>query len=248
MKYGVLAVAVLATAGSALADIVQTNTSFTKALEGRARYGATGFEQALYNESGSNSGTQSNYPGNQALFNRSLSFQFTYVAATGTSTWSIDADSNGDFLGSGTGWSETLTRTDGVAGRTYGQVRLYLQAAWSSSSAYNNASVTGLTINGTSLGDFTTDTNGAIAGQLLTWQFTDTSGQFGAGGDITVTGTFLLSGIGAFSQERPTFHIETGNGQQLQVVPLPPAAWAGISSLAGVAGIGLIRCRRISAA
>lgn len=34
---------------------------------------------------------------------------------------------------------------------------------------------------------------------------------------------------------------------EVQVVPLPPGAWAGISSLAGVAGVGLIRRRRISA-
>jgi hypothetical protein len=34
---------------------------------------------------------------------------------------------------------------------------------------------------------------------------------------------------------------------ELQVVPLPPAAWAGISSLVGVAGFGVIRRRRLRA-
>lgn len=34
---------------------------------------------------------------------------------------------------------------------------------------------------------------------------------------------------------------------ELQVVPLPPAAWAGISSLVGVAGFGIVRRRRLRA-
>jgi hypothetical protein len=64
--------------------------------------------------------------------------------------------------------------------------------------------------------------------------------------DITTAGTFSI-------QIWDTNDAFTGNDYAIDdisliVVPLPPAAWAGLGSLACVAGFGVVRRRRLSAA
>lgn len=132
-----------------------------------------------------------NTGGNQ--YGDTFSFKLIYTPATGTTSWNVDFNRDGDF----TDYEESAFSTaPTMAGRGFQYINVLGQG-------YDgNLTVTlkNLTINGVDFGTFTSNSN-----TPFTQLFEDASGLFN---DIAVTGNFSFSGSG--SKERPRLWIQLG--------------------------------------
>jgi hypothetical protein len=154
---------------------------------GRARWGASGFEAVLFTPGNpSPTGVQLNPFGAPAWsvgnYHR---FEFTYVMATGVTTWKIDFNLDGDFLDANESASSTSPT---LAGKGHKYLNL-----WMTGSTNAPVDVQNFTVNGTNLGGFTSN-----AGTTpIEWTWTDSSGFLG---DVTVTGEYRMSANGSASE------------------------------------------------
>jgi hypothetical protein len=167
-------------------------------VEARARNGASGYEGVLFtpgNPSPGNAATQLNPVGAPAwAYGQFHNFEFRYAHATGTATWNIDFNRDGDFLDPE---ESTSSVSPGLVNYGFQYVNIWMQG--------NNvpaltATVNDLTVNGVNFGSYTT--SGATPTAIL---FEETSGNFI---NITVTGSLSFSG--GSGQERPRFYLRLG--------------------------------------
>jgi len=132
-----------------------------------------------------------NTAGNQ--YGDTFSFKLTYTPATGTTTWSVDFNRDGDF----TDYEESAVSTaPTMAGRGFQYINVLGQG-------YDgNLTVTlnNFTINGVDFGTFKSNTN-----TPFTQLFEDATGLFN---DIIVTGNFSFSG--SYNKERPRLWVQLG--------------------------------------
>ncbi len=165
-------------------------------IEAIARNGNSGYEGALKTPANSNwlqmdpSGSPIwNTNGNQ--YGNFHNFQFTYTKASGTTTWSIDFNRDGDF----TDVAETVSDTDpALAGKGFKYINIFGQG----NAAALSATITNLTLQGVSMGNYTS--NSEVPFSVL---FEETSGVFA---DIEITGTLSFTGNGG--QERPRIWVQ----------------------------------------
>lgn len=218
------------TAASMGAAITTSGYAGPYDISARARNGNTGFEAILFNP-GADPNTN---PSGAPVWNSGTYFQFavTYVAATGTTSFMIDFNNDGDFLDGGATSLETLTVTNAsLAGKSFQYATLRIEGGTNTSGAMGGVDVQNFTINAVNFGQYMTGVS------VLEQQFTDSSGQFG---DITITGSFDF--IGNIASELPRMWISLGDAADLQVVPLPTGA--GLA-FAGLLGLGVRRRRAL---
>jgi hypothetical protein len=174
-------------------------------IEGRARNGRTGFEAVLFTPANPSPGVTLNPAGAPVWqFGQPYDFRFDYRVATGSATWSIDFNRDGDFADS----QESATSvSDTLIGQSFKYAGIYLQGSDLSSATLND-----LVINGENFGPYT------AGNAALVQQFEDSCGLFG---DITATGSFTFSANGG-SDERPRFWFRLGEEQSVPT-PLTPA-------------------------
>jgi hypothetical protein len=225
------AVLLVSVADNVHADTVSiaANGASSWNVTARARNGRSGFEGQLSTPGSVNANMN---PGGAPVwaYGSLYNFRFTYTAATGQSTWSIDFNRDNDFADA---QESVSTTTASLAGQTFSRASLYLQG-----NANASVSVTSFNLNGFGFGPFS-------AGNGVTDTFfQSSSGQFG---DIIATGNFSFSANGG-SDEMPRLWLRFGDAAPLTVVPLPPAAWAGLGALGTCFGVVSLRRRRNNAA
>ena len=224
-----VALAVQASAGVVSIDTI--GTFLPGGVTGQARHGQSGQEGILV--SPGNANVAMNPSGAPVwVYTQAYSFSLSYAAATGTTTWSIDFNRDGDYLDS----QESATRVSAsLVNKTFGQVNLMVQGRSASGVGVASMTVSNLNVNGYAFGPFASTSDTA-----LNTLFKDSSGQFG---DILVTGQLTFAGSST-TQERPRMWVQLGDEQALWLVPLPGAALAGLSTLAGIGGLCVIRRRK----
>ena len=214
------ALAVLAAPAAALATVeisIGPQDPFQRDITARARWGGSGYEANLRSDGADVLGTQMN-PVGAPVWNM----------LTGTTTWQIDFNRDGSFSASETSSFVKPSRIN----YSFEYIEM---AMWSQTNG-NNASgldVSNLTINGTSLGNFSQSGN-----TPQTVWFQSTTGFENI--DITGQFSFLrLSGSGnsVFAQERPKLEFSFVGPVYIEPVP-EPAAWAML-----VLGFGLVGAR-----
>lgn len=189
-------------------------------ISARARNGETGFEGVLFTPANPAPGLSMNPVGTPAWsYGEYAAFAFAYDSMTGTASWSIDFNRDGDFLDS----EESVTSlSPTLANRGFNQVSLFLQG---NDSPLAGVSVLDFTLNGTNFGAFSS-MNGTATTQLFSYT--------GGSSDILATGSLTFTASGG-SQERPRFWIQAGSSF---VVPAP-----GAIALLGLAGLARSRRR-----
>jgi hypothetical protein len=161
-------------------------------VQGRARWGATGFEAALFDGPTNQApGAQLNPSGTPAwVVNTAYAFEYGYIASSGTQTLKIDFNNNTVFE-----TSEIINLTTAAyVGKGFKHFSIYLNGA----SGSNNAGLTlgNFVVNGTNLGSFTTPAGGSAID--LDWENSN-----GYWGDLTATGTLMFTGTTGFGSETP---------------------------------------------
>jgi hypothetical protein len=213
----------MAAPSTAEAGYVASTGSFTPPaiVTARARNGLSGFEGALVTPAAATPGLTMDPAGAPAWsYGQYANFAFSYDATSGSTTWSIDFNRDGDFLDS----AESVTSVSPtLANQGFNTVNLFLQG---SDAPVAGASVLDFTLNGTNFGAFSS-MNGTATEQLFIYD----SGT----ADITITGSMTFTASGG-SQERPRMWIQLGSSF---VVPTP-----GALALLGVAGLVNARRRR----
>lgn len=187
--------------------LVSTDSSpATYEIEGRTRNGNSGFEGALFTSvtppPGAPGGGQWQMnPSGAPIWNTNGNvygdihcFQLTYDVATGTTTWNIDFNRDGDYYDV----DEMVSIIDSsLEGVEFKYLNIYVQGH----SSGLVASVTDFTINGYNMGNFSSCSETATS--VL---FEEQSGNFS---DIVATGNFSFSG-GA-NHERPRIWVRLGD-------------------------------------
>ena len=196
------------------------------AIKAEARNGRSGYEGRLSAPGSSPSMNPSGSP--VWSYGNPYSFLFTYTAATGRSTWSIDFNRDNDFADAA---ESVSTTTAALAGKSFARASLWIQG-----SSKASVSVQSFTLNGFSFGPFSTGNN------VKETFFQSSSGRFG---DIVASGNFTFSATGG-NDEKPRMWLRFGD--PVNLVPLPPAAWAGLGTLAALCGGATLRRRRNNAA
>lgn len=201
----------LAGACLAFATSAHAATAITYDVQSRARWGATGWEAAVFKSGDSTFGNKLDLPGapvwTLGLF---YGFELSFDKATGKTTWSVDFDRSGGF---GAGETATVTLPS-LIGRSFTHVRL------SVNSPHNGlTTVQGFKINGAAFG-----------GPTITGPF-DNAFQINpaAPGGVMVTGALRFDGSGSICQECAKVDLRLGTA-----VP-EPSTWAMM-----VLGFGMI--------
>ena len=216
----VLSLAPMAAHGSYVAAAGSASTPSD--ISARARNGQTGFEGVLFTPGNpAPTGLQMNPTGTPAWsYGEYAAFAFAYDSTTGTASWSLDFNRDGDFLDS----QESVTSlSPTLANRGFNQVSIFLQG---NAAPLAGVSVLDFTLNGTNFGAFSS-ANGTATTQLFTYT--------GGSADILATGTLMFTASGG-SDERPRFWINMASSF---VVPTP-----GAVALLGLAGLARSRRRR----
>jgi hypothetical protein len=175
-------------------------------IQGRARRGGTGFEAVLFTPGNpSPTGVPLNPAGTPAwVFGQQYEFKFLYSYATGTTTYSIDFNRDGDFLDP---QEKATSLSPSLAGDSFVYTGIFVQG-----SSINQMTVNSLNINGSAFGPY-----GPVGDTALEVLYEDTSGLFA---DIVSTGTFTFTGSNTGSDERPRFWFRAGD-QRPVPGPLP---------------------------
>jgi hypothetical protein len=164
-------------------------------------------------------------------------FQLAFSVASGTVSWGLDFNRDGDFLDP----SELATSSvQGLMGRQFTHLRLGMEG--------NNKAdmrVSQLEINGSAIDSGRAfQTSGNAASRL----FSDQSGKFG---DVRVTGMLQFKGFPWSNDPNvPNLSFELGGGSAVRaplIVPLPPAVYAGFTLLMLAGGVTVRRCRLLGA-
>lgn len=170
-------------------------------IQVKARWGATGYESAMFTPGNpSPTGVTLNPSGTPAWsVGNYHPFSFTYSAFTGITTWSIDFNRDGDFLDSEESKSSTSST---LIGYQFKYLNLWMSG---SSTAPNTVDVRNFTVNGTNLGSFTSNASTTP----IEWSWTDDSGWFQ---EVVLTGEYRMSASSS-SQETNRMWIRLGEKQ-----------------------------------
>jgi hypothetical protein len=189
-------------------------------IEARARRGGSGFEAVLFTPGDPfPTGVPMNPKGAPVwVFGEPYDFKFLYSYLTGTTTYSIDFNKDGDFLDP----QETATSlSPSLAGDSFVYTSIFLQG-----SANNQMTVNSLNINGSPFGPY-----GPVGNTPLEVLYEDTSGLFA---DIMASGSFTFTGSNSGAMERPRFWFRAGE-QGTVPDPSDPEAVPGPLPVLGAA-------------
>ena len=167
-------------------------------IQGRARWGATGYEGGLF--IGGTVGPQLNPTGTPVwVIGTAYTFQYGYNGITGYQTLSIDFNGNNTFDA-----SEVITQYTGFAGQGFQHFSIFMSGDATRSISLNN-----FVVNGVNLGNFVSPTSGSLD---LDW--VNPSGNFS---NITATGTITFTGATGGSAETGRIWFRTAVPQPLMM-------------------------------
>jgi hypothetical protein len=191
-------------------------------IEARIRNGNSGFESLLATPSTpppGQSGAGAIYlnptgapvwNSNGNVYGNIHTFLMNYNYLTGTTTWNIDFNRDGDYLDN----QESVSKTDPtLISKGFKYINLFVQGH----SSGLIAQVSNLSINGVNMGGFSSNSETAV-----TPLFTDLTGLFT---NIEITGQFSIGGNGG--QERPRIWVRLGT-------PNAPPTCSFVSPVNGV--------------
>jgi len=193
----------------------------------QARNGRTGWEAALF--APDNLPAYMNPSGAPVwVYGAPYPFRFEYFYSTGTTTWSIDFNRDGDFLDA----QETASRVSpSQAGMGFRYFNVYAQG-----NNLSSATVRNLSINGVGFGPYNSG-----SGVFEQW-FTDSRGLFG---DLVVFGELIFSANGN-ADERPRIWLRLGSAEPYREYSAVPEPGSLVLTVIGAAAMGLGRLRRKS--
>ena len=177
-------------------------------IQGRARWGATGYEGGLF--IGGTVGPQLNPTGTPVwVIGTAYAFAYGYNGTTGDQTLSIDFDGNNTFDA-----SEVITQSTGFAGQGFQHFSIFMSGDATRSISLNN-----FVVNGVNLGNFVSPTSGSLD---LDW--VNPSGNFS---NITATGTITFTGATGGSAETGRIWFRTAVPQPLMMAITEPVTEYG---------------------
>lgn len=204
-------VILLAGACLAFATSAHAATAITYDVESRARWGATGWEAAVFESGDGTFGSKLDRPG-APVWTRGLfyGFELSFDKATGKTTWSVDFDRSGGF---GAGETATVTLPS-LIGRSFTHVLLAVLSPSNGSTTVQDFKINGA----------------AFGGPAITGPF-NTAFQIkpAAPGGVMVAGSLRFDGSGSICQECAKVDLKLGTA-----VP-EPSTWAMM-----VLGFGMI--------
>jgi hypothetical protein len=213
------------------ATIISSDPAPTYDITGRVRNGNTGFEAVLFTPANPSPAGVPLNPVGAPIWNTNgntygqtyFSFQLTYTASTGTATWGIDFNHDGDFADSQELANST---TASLAGKSFEYVDL-----WMTGNNTFGANLNDFTINGVNFGSYSNTSTTALD-QL----FEDSTGLFG---DITATGSFTFTGNGG--SENPRIWVRLGSAKDLPPSNVPDGGTTLILLGGALTGLGALR-------
>ncbi len=184
-------------------------------IQARVRNGNTGYEAVLFTPGDPAPGTaatQLNPPGSPVWksggnrYGDIHTFLLTYQAATGTATWSVDFNRDGDFL-------DAKESTGSISPSLVNHGFRYVNIWGQGKAITQRAELQSVTINGQVFGPFVSDNN-----MPFSRLFTDSTGFFT---DLHISGQFLFSG--AANSEIPRIWVQLATPVETAAgnVPLP---------------------------
>lgn len=223
----------VATHASAVPIAVANPGGTTTEIGARIRWGASGFEASLFDNSPLNQNPTLNPVGSPVWgVGNAYKFKITFDSVTGALDLSVDFNRDSSF-GAGEYISRSVFTAPPQTNYT-GYAFDYLSISGNESGSTGRSMVSNLVINGTSLATLTP------AGLFLEQFYEDSSGNPMAA--ITITGdlTFMTAGT---SQERPSWNFNFKNSALAPTIPEPGAV--GVFSIGLLVAGGLIgRSRR----
>ena len=178
------------------------------AIQGRARWGATGYEGGLF--IGGTVGPQLNPAGAPVwVIGTAYKFQYGYNGTTGDQTLSIDFNGDQSF-----GAGEVITQSTGFAGQGFQHFSIFMSGDATRGIALNN-----FVVNGVNLGNFVSPTSGS-----LDRDWVNPVGNFS---NITATGTITFTGATGGNAETGRIWFRTAVPQPLMMAITAPVTEYG---------------------